>query len=98
MTTQDKPVAQHLEIRPQVTLVGEQEPKKRTEFQDVQLKSNLDNLTIWKAIKVFRKTTMICAVAGFVASTDGKRVSSDMAVLATHEPRTRCSGFDAELG
>jgi hypothetical protein len=37
----------------------------------VQMKSQFDRLSMFKAISTFRKTALICLVAGFCASTDG---------------------------
>jgi hypothetical protein len=37
----------------------------------VQLKSEFDRLPIFKSVLLYRKTVLICAVAGFCASTDG---------------------------
>jgi hypothetical protein len=38
----------------------------------VQMKSQFDRLSILEAISTFRKTALICLVAGFCASTDGE--------------------------
>jgi hypothetical protein len=38
----------------------------------VQMKSQFDRLSIPEAISTFRKTALICLVAGFCASTDGE--------------------------
>jgi hypothetical protein len=39
---------------------------------DVQLKSEFDRLSILQALWTFRKTVMICGLAGFCAATDGQ--------------------------
>jgi hypothetical protein len=38
----------------------------------VKMKSQFDRLSILEAISTFRKTALICLVAGFCASTDGE--------------------------
>jgi hypothetical protein len=48
-----------------------QKRKAVEEGQNVQLKSQFDTLTTFKALSVFRKTAAICAIAGFAAATDG---------------------------
>lgn len=39
---------------------------------EAQMKSTFDSLTTKQALSVFRKTVLICTVAGFCAATDGK--------------------------
>jgi hypothetical protein len=39
---------------------------------EAQMKSTFDSLSTKQAISVFRKTVLICTVAGFCAATDGQ--------------------------
>lgn len=43
---------------------------------EAQMKSTFDSLSTKQAISVFRKTVLICTVAGFCAATDGKSTST----------------------
>ncbi|WOO86296.1 Hexose transporter 2 [Vanrija pseudolonga] len=45
--------------------------QKATQYHDAQLKSDHDMLGTWDAVKKFRRVTLICAIAGFAAATDG---------------------------
>jgi hypothetical protein len=47
---------------------------KATEFSENQLKSELDTLPLMKSIWAFRRVFLLCTIAGFTASTDGKLV------------------------
>jgi hypothetical protein len=44
------------------------------EGRDVQLKSELDLLSVWQTARVYRNALIICGLAGFAAATDGKRI------------------------
>lgn len=48
------------------------EPIKTEILQHAPLKSAFDGLTIFQTLRVFWKTVLICAMAGFSASTDGE--------------------------
>jgi len=39
---------------------------------EAQMKSSFDSLSTKQALSVFRKTILICTVAGFCAATDGE--------------------------
>jgi hypothetical protein len=41
---------------------------------EAQMKSTFDSLSTKQALSVFRKTVLICTVAGFCAATDGERI------------------------
>ena len=45
--------------------------KSEADLQNHQLKSNLDQLPLWQATWLFRRNTLICALASFSATTDG---------------------------
>lgn len=45
------------------------------EGQEVQLKSEFDNLTTFQAISKLRKTVFIAAISGFCAATDGMSIN-----------------------
>jgi len=41
------------------------------EGRDIQLKSELDLLSVWQTAKVYRNALIVCGLAGFAAATDG---------------------------
>jgi len=45
---------------------------KATEYNENQLKSELDTLPLMKSIWAFRRVFLLCTIAGFTASTDGE--------------------------
>lgn len=57
----------------------------------VQLKSELDALPIAKSAWVFRKTVLICAIAGFCAATDGYQNTLSASIIAN-------AGFKKQFG
>jgi hypothetical protein len=57
----------------------------------VQLKSELDALPIVKSAWIFRKTVMICAIAGFCAATDGYQHTLSASIIAN-------DGFKKQFG
>ena len=52
------------------------------ENPQAQLKSELDALPIAKSAWVFRKTVLICALAGFCAATDGYQNTLSASIIA----------------
>jgi hypothetical protein len=62
---------QHLEINSAVHNERPIEDLKQDRLLDAQLKSSFDDLTIFQALKTFKKAALICAIAGIAASTDG---------------------------
>lgn len=72
----DKPSAQtHLEDSKDgiygIGHLDHQQSPAEAIAQHGQLKSDLDQLPLWTAIKLYRKTVAICLAAGFCAATDG---------------------------
>ena len=64
-----------IEVTPQekgVTLQDDRLAGLKGDLQAHQYKSKLDNLSTWESIKVFRKTVLICSLAGFTACLDGE--------------------------
>jgi hypothetical protein len=57
----------------------------------VQLKSELDSLPIAKSAWIFRKTVLICAIAGFCAATDGYQNTLSASIIAN-------AGFKKQFG
>lgn len=57
---------------------------------DVQLKSELDTLGILETLWKFRKTVLICSIAGFSSITDG--MCSDEPRSCFQDTRARCRG------
>ena len=53
----------------------EPQPFAKPVYQEAQLKSTFDTLSIWKCAWTFRKTALIAGLAGFTAVTDGKHTS-----------------------
>lgn len=51
-----------------------EEEDVKAEVRDIQLKSELDSLSIGAAFKTFKWAAIICSVAGFSAATDGKSI------------------------
>jgi hypothetical protein len=47
-----------------------------------QLKSSLDNLPLLKSAWIFRKTVLVCTIAGFCAATDGYQNTLSASVIA----------------
>lgn len=71
--TDKRDIIQHLEATPTMGGDHRMDPEVKPEpVLEVQLKSKFDDLTIWEAIKTFRKSALICLIAGIAASTDGK--------------------------
>lgn len=60
----------HAEIEPIPVL--NDEGALKGEVIDAQMKSEYDSLSTRQAISIFKKTVLICTVAGFCAATDGK--------------------------
>jgi hypothetical protein len=46
------------------------------EGRDIQLKSQLDLLSVWQTVKVYRNALIVCGLAGFAAATDGQPLHS----------------------
>jgi hypothetical protein len=80
-THPDRPQA---EVKPDHPIHVEQHPadeptsdyklsdgSKATQYADAQLKSDLDTLSTWKAIKTFRRAFVVCAIGAFSSVTDG---------------------------
>lgn len=90
-TGEDKAIGDHIEVAPGIS--NDVARPKPTEFSDTQLKSNLDQLPLLKAIAIFKKTTLICLIAGFTAATDGRSISDNRlsACLFAEGPSVRLS-------
>lgn len=41
--------------------------------EPVQMKSTMDRISVWQAVKTYRRVSMICMAAAFSASVDGYR-------------------------
>ncbi|WWD10134.1 hypothetical protein V865_008268 [Kwoniella europaea PYCC6329] len=52
------------------------------EGRQVQLKSRLDTLTVFESISTFRRSVIICALAGFAAATDGYQHQMSASIIA----------------
>ena len=61
------------------------------ENSHLQLKSDLDALPIAKSAWIFRKTVLICAIAGFCAATDGYQNTLSASIVAN-------AGFKKQFG
>ncbi|OCF31052.1 hypothetical protein I317_06846 [Kwoniella heveanensis CBS 569] len=55
------------------------EPEK---IRDVQLKSSYDRLSVLQAMGVFKRSVLICGIAGFAAATDGFQHQLSASVIA----------------
>jgi hypothetical protein len=71
------------DMKPEISHVDnvydENDPKDfdQTHEAPPQLKSGLDDLTTWQAIKTYKRVTVICMLAAFSASLDGYQGAKD---------------------
>ena len=63
----DRLADDHLEIVASARPVAE-----KSQYQQAQLKSTFDTLSLWKCAWVFRCTVLVAGLAGFTAVTDGE--------------------------
>jgi hypothetical protein len=65
-------VPQHVESLPQDDHEDGLYQDKPTEFKEHQLKSSLDRLPLLETLRVFKRAALICSIAAFSASMDGR--------------------------
>jgi hypothetical protein len=65
--------------------------------QHAQMKSSLDGLSVWAAVKAYKKTSLICFIAAFSASLDGYQSEFGGAVQCRNSPRWRSFTYLAFL-